>query len=64
MRDHVKRKEVAKCDVCGGYIKPDIVFFGESVRCSLNSLASLRLNYLSLQATSQIQSCRPEHLLR
>lgn len=34
MRDHVKRKEVAKCEACGGYIKPDIVFFGEGVRCN------------------------------
>jgi len=31
MRDHVKKKEVPKCEVCGGYIKPDIVFFGEGL---------------------------------
>lgn len=37
MRDHVKRKAVAKCEACGGYIKPDIVFFGEGVRWLPNS---------------------------
>lgn len=33
MRDHIKKKKIALCTECGGLVKPDIVFFGESVRC-------------------------------
>ena len=31
MKDHINRKAIAKCEKCGGYVKPDIVFFGEGV---------------------------------
>ncbi len=34
MRDHVSRAEVPQCirgEVCNGYVKPDIVFFGEAL---------------------------------
>lgn len=31
MRGYIKTKEVPKCEICGGYVKPDIVFFGEGV---------------------------------
>ncbi|KAF9524270.1 DHS-like NAD/FAD-binding domain-containing protein [Crepidotus variabilis] len=31
MKDHIKRKAIAKCDSCQGFIKPDIVFFGEGL---------------------------------
>ena len=31
LRDQILRGEVACCDECGGLVKPDIVFFGESV---------------------------------
>ena len=33
LKDQVLRGEVAYCYECGGLVKPDIVFFGESV-CS------------------------------
>ncbi|KAF7792609.1 hypothetical protein EIP86_003705 [Pleurotus ostreatoroseus] len=31
LRDQILRGEVACCDECGGLVKPDIVFFGESL---------------------------------
>ena len=31
MKEHIEAKKIAKCEVCGGYVKPDIVFFGEGV---------------------------------
>ncbi|KIY73645.1 NAD-dependent deacetylase sirtuin-2 [Cylindrobasidium torrendii FP15055 ss-10] len=31
MRDHIMRKEIAHCEKCLGLVKPDIVFFGESL---------------------------------
>ncbi|CAA7262896.1 unnamed protein product [Cyclocybe aegerita] len=31
MKDHIFRKQIAKCNKCGGYVKPDIVFFGEDL---------------------------------
>ncbi|KAJ3510023.1 hypothetical protein NLJ89_g4905 [Agrocybe chaxingu] len=31
MKDHIFRKQIAKCEECGGYVKPDIVFFGEDL---------------------------------
>ncbi|KAF9485768.1 NAD-dependent deacetylase sirtuin-2 [Pholiota conissans] len=31
MREHILSKKIAKCDSCGGYVKPDIVFFGEAL---------------------------------
>ena len=31
MLEHVKAKEVPHCEVCGGLVKPDIVFFGEAL---------------------------------
>ena len=34
MKEHIEAKKIAKCEVCGGYVKPDIVFFGEGVSVS------------------------------
>ena len=34
MRHALKTGEIAKCPECDGLVKPDIVFFGESVRIS------------------------------
>lgn len=31
MKEKLKNEKVPKCDICDGLIKPDIVFFGESV---------------------------------
>ncbi|PSR83861.1 hypothetical protein PHLCEN_2v5570 [Hermanssonia centrifuga] len=31
LKDEILRGEVARCDECGGLVKPDIVFFGESL---------------------------------
>jgi NAD-dependent SIR2 family protein deacetylase len=31
MKQHILQKKIAKCESCGGYVKPDIVFFGEAV---------------------------------
>ena len=31
MMEHIEAKKIAKCELCGGYVKPDIVFFGEGV---------------------------------
>lgn len=31
MKEHIEAKKIAKCEVCRGYVKPDIVFFGEGV---------------------------------
>ena len=31
MKEHIEAKKIAKCEACGGYVKPDIVFFGEGV---------------------------------
>ena len=29
--EHIKANTIAHCEACGGLVKPDIVFFGESV---------------------------------
>lgn len=34
MREAILKQEIARCGYCNGLVKPDIVFFGESV-CSL-----------------------------
>lgn len=34
MKEHILQKTIAKCESCGGYVKPDIVFFGEAVSLS------------------------------
>ncbi|KAL4257627.1 NAD-dependent protein deacetylase [Pleurotus pulmonarius] len=31
MKEHVLLGKVPKCETCGGYVKPDIVFFGEDL---------------------------------
>lgn len=31
MKEHILQKKIARCESCGGYVKPDIVFFGEGV---------------------------------
>lgn len=31
MKQHIKDKKIATCEECGGLVKPDIVFFGESL---------------------------------
>ncbi|KAF8170937.1 DHS-like NAD/FAD-binding domain-containing protein, partial [Pholiota molesta] len=31
MKEHILQKKIAKCESCGGYVKPDIVFFGEAL---------------------------------
>jgi len=31
MKKHIHEKKIAKCELCGGYVKPDIVFFGEDL---------------------------------
>lgn len=31
MKEHVQDARVPKCEGCGGYVKPDIVFFGEQL---------------------------------
>lgn len=46
MKEHVLLGNVPKCETCGGYVKPDIVFFGEDVR--VHSLyAGYALMYIS-----------------
>ena len=32
MKAAVEKGDIVRCDKCGGLVKPDIVFFGESVR--------------------------------
>ena len=32
MKEHILQKKIARCESCKGYVKPDIVFFGEGVR--------------------------------
>ena len=39
MKRHILDKKIAKCVSCGGYVKPDIVFFGEAV--GISSFASV-----------------------
>ncbi|KJA23224.1 hypothetical protein HYPSUDRAFT_40027 [Hypholoma sublateritium FD-334 SS-4] len=31
MKRHILQKKIARCVSCGGYVKPDIVFFGEAL---------------------------------
>jgi len=31
MKQKIKDREIAKCETCGGLVKPDIVFFGETL---------------------------------
>ncbi|KAH9480735.1 NAD-dependent protein deacetylase hst2-1 [Psilocybe cubensis] len=31
MKEHIFSMKIAKCEHCGGYVKPDIVFFGEEL---------------------------------
>ena len=55
MRGYIKTKEVPKCDSCGGYVKPDIVFFGEGVSPASASCLLVKLNstfYSSQKASS------------
>jgi NAD-dependent histone deacetylase SIR2 len=40
MKEHIEAKKIAKCEVCGGYVKPDIVFFGEGVSVFFLSVGS------------------------
>lgn len=40
MREYIKKKEVPKCENCKGFVKPDIVFFGEGV-CVLSTAFDL-----------------------
>ncbi|KAF8810218.1 NAD-dependent deacetylase sirtuin-2 [Phlegmacium glaucopus] len=43
MKEHIEAKKIAKCEVCGGYVKPDIVFFGEGLPPEfINSVPSMR----------------------
>jgi NAD-dependent deacetylase len=32
LKTKILREEIARCDACGGIVKPDIVFFGEAVQ--------------------------------
>jgi NAD-dependent deacetylase len=32
LKAKILREEIARCDACGGIVKPDIVFFGEAVQ--------------------------------
>ncbi|PPQ68375.1 hypothetical protein CVT24_004796 [Panaeolus cyanescens] len=42
MKEHIMAKKIAKCPHCSGYVKPDIVFFGEGLPPHfINSLNSL-----------------------
>ncbi|PPR04729.1 hypothetical protein CVT26_012864 [Gymnopilus dilepis] len=43
MKKHVLEKKIPKCPSCGGYVKPDIVFFGEGLPPHfMRSLPNLR----------------------
>jgi len=43
MKEHIEAKKIAKCEVCGGYVKPDIVFFGEDLPPKfINAVPSLQ----------------------
>ncbi|KAF8965118.1 DHS-like NAD/FAD-binding domain-containing protein [Flammula alnicola] len=43
MKEHIDQKKIAKCEVCGGYVKPDIVFFGENLPPNfIHSISNLR----------------------
>ena len=41
MKEHIEAKKIAKCEACGGYVKPDIVFFGEGVSVFLDSFGPI-----------------------
>lgn len=43
MREHIREKRIPTCKNCEGLVKPDIVFFGESVRNLLSRLCLLTL---------------------
>ncbi len=49
MKEHVLLGKVPKCETCGGYVKPDIVFFGEDVRIhrSVTRPVGRTLTYIS-----------------
>jgi len=43
MKEHIEAKKIAKCEACGGYVKPDIVFFGEGLPPEfINALPSMQ----------------------
>ena len=37
MKEAVEKAEIVRCAECGGLVKPDIVFFGESVRAACHT---------------------------
>ena len=61
MRHALKTGEIAKCPECEGLVKPDIVFFGESVRGFLHrmlpSLLSIYHQSFRKSFTSQSRTC-------
>ncbi len=54
LKDEILRGEVARCDECGGLVKPDIVFFGESVSTEHKRLQSWEHD---VEVDSRIHSC-------
>ena len=43
MKEHILAKKIARCGRCNGYVKPDIVFFGEQV-CQSSPMYSSTLS--------------------
>ncbi|KIM40877.1 hypothetical protein M413DRAFT_445656 [Hebeloma cylindrosporum] len=43
MKEHILQKKIARCESCRGYVKPDIVFFGEGLPDRfINSMSNLQ----------------------
>ncbi len=53
MKEHIRNKEVARCEICGGLVKPGIVL---SVRPVINFMAS---KLTSLGSHRRVHACYP-----
>ncbi len=61
MKEKIEKQELPKCKKCKGYVKPDIVFFGEGVSICFSYQASIRLLLCQWQLPPAFFS-RIEHL--
>ncbi|KAF4617784.1 hypothetical protein D9613_006168 [Agrocybe pediades] len=54
MKEHILAKKIARCERCNGYVKPDIVFFGEQLPDNfLSSISNmLEADLLIIMGTS------------
>lgn len=51
LREHILNATIAQCDQCDGLVKPDIVFFGESVSNDPTQIPQSTLSGMSLLFT-------------